>query len=61
MCTYSCSKSTIPDCRFAEPGEFTRRAFLNQKIDLTEAEGLADLLDAETEAQRSQALRQYEV
>lgn len=45
-------------CRMAEPGEFTRRAFLNDKLDLTEAEGLADLIDAETEAQRKQALRQ---
>ena len=37
--------------RMAEPGEFTRRAFLAGKIDLTEAEGLIDLIDAETEAQ----------
>ncbi len=44
--------------RMAEPGEFTRRAFENGKLDLTEAEGLADLIDAETEAQRRQALRQ---
>jgi tRNA modification GTPase len=44
--------------RPAEPGEFTRRAFENDKLDLTEAEGLADLIDAETEAQRRQALRQ---
>ncbi len=44
--------------RFAEPGEFTRRAFLNGKMDLTAAEGLADLIAAETEAQRRQALRQ---
>lgn len=42
--------------RMAEPGEFTRRAFENGKIDLTEAEGLADLLEAETEAQRKAAL-----
>ena len=48
----------LPGCRLAEPGEFTRRAFENGKIDLTEAEGLADLIDAETEAQRRQALRQ---
>lgn len=47
-------------CRFAEPGEFTRRAFANSKLDLTEAEGLADLVSAETEAQRVQALRQLE-
>lgn len=44
--------------RSAEPGEFTRRAFENGKMDLTEAEGLADLIDAETTAQRKQALRQ---
>lgn len=41
--------------REAEPGEFTRRAFLNGRIDLAEAEGLADLLSAETEAQRRAA------
>jgi tRNA modification GTPase len=45
-------------CRLAEPGEFARRAFENGKIDLTEAEGLADLIEAETEAQRKQAVRQ---
>ena len=44
--------------RPAEPGEFTRRAFLNGRMDLTAAEGIADLIDAETEAQRRQALRQ---
>jgi len=44
--------------RPAEPGEFTRRAFENGKLDLTEAEGLADLVDAETEGQRAQALAQ---
>ena len=43
--------------RPAEAGEFTRRAFLNRKLDLTEVEGLADLVAAETEAQRRQALR----
>ena len=42
----------------AEPGEFTRRAFENDKLDLTEAEGLADLIEAETEGQRVQALAQ---
>ncbi|UAK24653.1 tRNA uridine-5-carboxymethylaminomethyl(34) synthesis GTPase MnmE [Sphingomonas nostoxanthinifaciens] len=46
-----------PDCRPAEPGEFTRRAFENGRIDLAEAEGLADLLAAETDGQRRQALR----
>ncbi len=44
--------------RPAEPGEFTRRAFLNGRMDLTEAEGVADLVAAETESQRRQALRQ---
>jgi tRNA modification GTPase len=42
--------------RQAEPGEFTRRAFENDRIDLTEAEGLADLIEAETESQRKAAL-----
>lgn len=42
--------------RVAEAGEFSRRAFRNGKMDLTQAEGLADLLDAETEAQRKQAM-----
>ena len=41
--------------RLAEPGEFTRRALENGKMDLTQVEGLADLIDAETEAQRKQA------
>lgn len=44
--------------RLAEPGEFTRRAFENGKLDLAQAEGVADLIDAETEAQRRQALSQ---
>lgn len=44
--------------RPAAPGEFARRAFANGKLDLTQAEGLADLIEAETEAQRRQALRQ---
>ncbi len=43
---------------FAKPGEFSKRAFRNGKMDLTQAEGLADLIDAETEAQRKQAMRQ---
>ena len=42
--------------RLAEPGEFSRRAFLNQRIDLAEVEGLADLIAAETEVQRRQAV-----
>ena len=44
--------------RHAHAGEFTRRAFMNGKVDLTEVEGLADLIEAETEAQRVQAARQ---
>jgi tRNA modification GTPase len=50
--------SAIADLRAAEPGEFTRRAFENGKLDLTEAEGLDDLIHADTEQQRRQALRQ---
>jgi tRNA modification GTPase len=46
------------DVRAAEPGEFTRRGFENGKIDLTEAEGLDDLIHADTDRQRRQALRQ---
>jgi tRNA modification GTPase len=46
--------------RLAEPGEFTRRAFFNHKLDLTQAEAIADLTAAETEAQRRQALRQLD-
>lgn len=45
-------------CRMAEAGEFTRRAFANDKLDLTQVEGLSDLIDAETEKQRAQALAQ---
>jgi tRNA modification GTPase len=48
--------ASIEGLRVAEPGEFTRRAFDNGKIDLTEAEGLADLIEAETESQRKAAL-----
>jgi tRNA modification GTPase len=48
----------LPGFRPAEPGEFTRRAFENGKLDLTGVEGLADLIGAETEAQRRQAFRQ---
>jgi tRNA modification GTPase len=46
--------------RPAEPGEFTRRAFLNGRMDLVAAEAVADLVDAETSAQRAQALRQMD-
>src|SRR5690349_2594989 len=52
--------SVIPNTRTAEPGEFTRRAFENGKLDLTEAEGLDDLIHADTDRQRRQALRQLE-
>ena len=47
----------IDNLRMAEPGEFTRRALENERMDLAQVEGLADLLDAETEAQRKQALK----
>ena len=50
--------SGFEDVRAAEPGEFTRRAFENGKLDLTEAEGLDDLIHADTDRQRRQALRQ---
>jgi tRNA modification GTPase len=50
----------IEGLRLAGPGEFTRRAFLNGKLDLTAAEGLADLIDATTRAQARQALRQLD-
>lgn len=49
-----------PGLRPAAPGEFTRRAFENGKLDLTAAEGVADLVYAQTEAQRRQALRQLD-
>lgn len=49
---------SVAGLRLAEPGEFSRRAFEHGKMDLTEAEGLADLVDAETEAQLRQARRQ---
>jgi tRNA modification GTPase len=48
----------LEGCRPAEPGEFTRRAFENGRLDLTEVEGLADLIAAETPAQRRHAFRQ---
>jgi tRNA modification GTPase len=49
--------SAQPGLRLAEPGEFTRRALINGQLDLTQVEGLADVIDAETDAQRRQALR----
>ncbi|XP_069673490.1 tRNA modification GTPase GTPBP3, mitochondrial isoform X2 [Periplaneta americana] len=52
--------SKLPGYRPAEPGEFTKRAFHAGKLDLTEVEGLSDLIHAETEAQRKQALLQME-
>ena len=51
--------SIIDGFRHAEPGEFTKRAYLSGKINLVQAEGLADLIDSETEKQRSQALMHY--
>jgi tRNA modification GTPase len=50
--------TSLPGVRLAEPGEFTCRAFEAGKLDLVEAEGVADLIEAETEAQKAQALRQ---
>jgi tRNA modification GTPase len=52
--------AAMPECRPAEAGEFTRRAVEAGKLDLTQAEAILDLIDAETEAQRRQAVRQYE-
>lgn len=48
-----------PGLRIAEPGEFTRRALENERLDLAQVEGLADLIEAETEGQRRQALRVF--
>ncbi len=50
--------SSLPGFRMAEPGEFSRRAFENGRLDLTELEGLSDLIDAQTETQRRQASAQ---
>ncbi len=52
--------SSFENVRIAEPGEFSKRAFYNNKMDLTEAEGLADLIDAETSEQQKYAIRQME-
>ena len=49
--------SKIENCRLAEPGEFTRRAFQNGKINLLKAESIADLISSETEIQRKQAIK----
>ena len=51
--------SSFDNVRLAEPGEFTRRALNNNKLDLSQVEGLADLIDSETEAQRKQAQRVF--
>jgi tRNA modification GTPase len=53
------SLSRDPRARIAEPGEFTRRALENNRLDLAQVEGLSDLIDAETEAQRKQAVRVF--
>ncbi len=50
---------SMPDCVIAEPGEFTRRALENERLDLAQVEGLSDLVEAETEAQRRQAFRVF--
>lgn len=60
LATLLAAISLIPNTRAAEPGEFTRRAFENGKLDLTEAEGLDDLIHADTDRQRRQALRQLQ-
>jgi tRNA modification GTPase len=58
LATLFASLSSFENMRAADPGEFTRRAFENGKLDLTEAEGLDDLIHADTDRQRRQALRQ---
>ena len=50
---------SMPNCVIAEPGEFTRRALENECLDLAQVEGLSDLVEAETEAQRRQAFRVF--
>lgn len=52
------SLSRLEGFRMAEPGEYSKRAFYNGKMDLTQAEGLADLIDAETAEQQKYAMRQ---
>ena len=51
------SISKIENCRLAEPGEFTKLAFQNGKINLLKAESIADLISSETEIQRRQAVK----
>ncbi|KAL8787989.1 MAG: hypothetical protein Q9195_007533 [Heterodermia aff. obscurata] len=53
------SRTCLPKIRYAEPGEFTRRAFYNNRLDLTEVEALGDTLSAETEQQRQLAVRGF--
>lgn len=60
LSTWDRPPGRVPGLRPAEAGEFTRRAFAHGKLSLTEVEGLADLIHAETEAQRRQALRQLD-
>lgn len=60
LAAFMAALGDIPGFRPAGPGEFTRRAFLNGKLDLTAAEGLADLIDATSHAQARQALRQLD-
>lgn len=60
LSTRDLPSGSVPGLRPAEAGEFTRRAFAHGKLSLTEVEGLADLIHAETEAQRRQALRQLD-
>ena len=55
--TLHTSLSEIKNCRLAEPGEFTKLAFQNGKINLLKAESIADLISSETEIQRQQAIR----
>ena len=57
----SCDSSEEGRVRYAEAGEFTRRAFDNERLDLTQIEGIGQLLSAETEEQRRAAMRQAEV
>lgn len=52
--------SEFPACRLADPGEFTRRALTNGNLDLTQVEALSDLIDADTETQRLQAMRVFD-
>ena len=54
---YTHSISKVENCRLAEPGEFTKLAFQNGKINLLKAESIADLISAETEIQRQQAVK----